>query len=107
MVKLEKVQKKGETWILVSRHERYVNQLRKLNVLPFPMYFQLNDILTPANLKNERSEHIVFQEINELPERSKKPFNLRKTRTKKARGEFHFKKCKLINRVKKNIDIST
>ena len=65
-----------------------------LNVLPLPMYIQLNAILTLAKLKNDKSEHIAFPEINKLLGRSEELFNLRKTRTEKARGEFVFKTCK-------------
>ena len=85
MVKLEKFQK-AVTWILGSCHERYINQLMILNVLPLPMYIQLNDILTLAKLKDDKSEHIVFPEINELPGRSKKLFNIRETKTEKAKS---------------------
>ena len=67
MVRLEKFHKKAVTWILSTHHERYFNQLRILNLLPVPMYIQLNDILTLSQFKNNRSEHIVLPEINELP----------------------------------------
>ena len=104
MVKLEKFQKKAVFWILGSRHERYINQLRVLNVLPLPMYIQLNDILTLDKLKNDKSKHIVFSEIYDFPGRSKDLFNLRKIRTEKARGEIVFKTSKIVNRLNKNID---
>ena len=62
IVKLEKFQKKAVIWILGSRHERFIKQLRVLNVLPLPTYIQLNDILTLDKLKNDKSERIVFPE---------------------------------------------
>ena len=66
------------------------------------MYIQLNDILKLAKLKNEKSAHIVFLEIKQLPGRSKEPLNLRRTRTEKATGEFNFNTCKITNQVNKN-----
>ena len=55
LVKLEKYERKALNWILGSRHERYINQLRLVNVLQVPMYIQLNDIFTLAKLKNDKN----------------------------------------------------
>ena len=57
-----------------------------------------------ANFMHEENDHIKLPSKIENPGRMKEMFNLNKTRTEKARGEFTFGTCRLINRLNQKIE---
>ena len=62
---LEKLQRKAVMWI-TGRNEPYENQLRLLNILPLPLYMQMNDLLTLSKLTQEGRDDIEIPEINKV-----------------------------------------
>ena len=103
LVNLEKLQRKAVRWI-TGRNEPYENQLRLLNILPLPMYIQMNDLLTLSKLTQEGRDDIEIPEINNVRGRSTELYTLRKVRLEKARNEFFFKNCRLANRIDNEIN---
>ena len=79
---LQKLQRKAVKWIK-GQYEDYTNQLRLLNILPLPMYLQLDNLPTPSKLVKENSEHFDLPEINEQRGRKTELFNLEKRRIEK------------------------
>ena len=96
--RLERFQKKVLKWI-TGNDSDYTEQLRLLNILPRALFLQLNELLMMAKLMHEENDHIKLPAKIENPVRTKEIFNLNKTRTKKIRGEFTFRTCRLINRL--------
>ena len=94
---LEKLLRKAVRSI-TGQNEPYENQLRLLNILPLPMYMQVNDLLTLSKLNQEGTDDIEITEINKVRGRSSELYTLRKVRLEKALLEFVFKKCRLANR---------
>ena len=90
-------------WI-TGQNEPYENQLRLLNILPLPMYMQMNDVLTLSMLTQEGRDDIEIPEINKVPGRSTELYTLRKVSLEKARNEFVFKNCRLANRIDNEIN---
>ena len=103
LVNLEKLQRKAVRWI-TGRNAPYENQLRLLNILPLPMYIQMNDLLTLSKLTQEGRDDIEIPEINKVRGRSTELYKLRKIRHEKARNEFVFKNCRLANRIDNEIN---
>ena len=101
--RLERFQKKVLKWITRNDSD-YTEQLRLLNILPLALFLQLNELLMMANFMHEENDHIKLPAKIENPGRTKEVFNLNKTRTKKARGEFIFRTCRLINRLNQKIE---
>ena len=58
-------QKESVKWITRLRKLSYENQLRLLNILPLPMFLQLNNLLFLSKMMNEDSNCI------DLPEAAK------------------------------------
>ena len=83
---IEMLQRKEVRWI-TGRNEPYENQLRFLNILPLPMYMQMNDLLTLSKLTREGRDDIEIPEVNNVRGRSTELYTLRKVRLKKARNE--------------------
>ena len=102
LVNLEKLQRKAVRWI-TGGNEPYENQLRLLNILPLPMYIQMNDLLTLSKLTKEGRDDIEVPEINKVRGRSTELYTLREVRLEKARNEFVFKNCRLANRIDNEI----
>ena len=50
---LEKAQKKVLRWITGNKTMSYLGQLKVLNILPLPMFLQLNDMLLLLKITNE------------------------------------------------------
>ena len=103
---LERFQKEVARWITGIKGSCYGNQLRLLNILPLPMLIQMSDILFLANVMTEYDEIISLPERQDPQRRITEVFKPFKTRTEKARGEFVFRTCRLVNRIEKYIDIS-
>ena len=103
---LERFQKKVVKWILGQKVMPYPNQLRLLNILPLPMFMQLNDILLLSKLTEDDSFLPMLKQNSEKG-RTKELFKLPKTRTEKARNDFFFRTCRLANRIEKYIEFNT
>ena len=102
LVNLEKLQRKAVRWI-TGRNEPYENQLRLLNILPLPMYIQMNDLLTLSKLTQEGRDDNEIPEKNKVRGRSTQLYTLRKVRLEKARNEFVYKNCRPANRIDNEI----
>ena len=57
-----------------------------------------------AKFLHEENDHIKIPAKIDNPGRTKEIFNLNKTRTEKARGEYTFRPCLLINRLNQKIE---
>ena len=101
--RLESFQKKVLKWI-TGKDSDYTEQLRLLNILPMALFLQLKDLLMMAKFLHEENDHIKLPPKNEKPGRTKKIFNLNKTRTEQARGEYTFRTCRPINRLNQKIE---
>ena len=91
-------------WI-TGQNEPYENQLRLLNILPLPMYMQMNDLLTILKLTQEWGDDIEIPELNKVRDRSTELYTLRKVRLEKARNEFVLKNCRLANWINDEINL--
>ena len=101
--RLERFQQKVLKWI-TGKDSDYKEQLRLLNILPLALFLQLNELLMMAKFMHEENNHIKLPAKIENPGRTKEIFNLNKTRIEKARGEFTFRTCRLINRLNQKIE---
>ena len=97
----ERFQKKVVRWITCIKGSCYGNQLRILNILPLPMFIQMSGILLLAKVMTEDDEIISLPERQDPQKRITEVFKQYKTRTKKARGEFVFRTCRLVNQSRK------
>ena len=93
-------------WILGQKVMPYPNQLRLLNILPLPMFMQLNEILLLSKLTEDDSFLPMLKQNSEKG-RTNELFKLPKTRTEKARNDFFFRTCRLANRIEKYIEFNT
>ena len=97
---LENAQKKVLRWITGNKTMRYLSQLKVLNILPLPMFLQLNDMLLLSKITNEEmGTSISLPEWPEIRGRTSEIFKLWKTRTEEGRSEFVFRNCRLVNRL--------
>ena len=100
MRNLEWFQRNAVSWITNSKTVSYIEQLRLLNLLPLPMYYQLNDLLLLSS----------FQQIQ--PSNTKEPmlfgkksmrrddyFDLTKIRLENSRVDFFFRIQRIANRL--------
>ena len=102
---LENFQKKVVRWITGNKTMSYRSQLKILNILPQPMFKQLNDMLLLSEITNEEMKtSINLPERPEIKGRRGEIFELWKTRTEKGRSEFVFRNCRLVNRLDNYID---
>ena len=58
MTQYEIIQKTAVNWILHSKHTNYKDKLKRLQILPLPMYIQLNNLLLLAKLILKRYDII-------------------------------------------------
>ena len=97
-LQLERFQKKVIRWITGNKTGVYINELRLLNILPLPMFIQLNNILLLASLhSNERNEIVLNRRTTRA--RNTEIFEMQKVRTEKARNEFVFRTSRIVNRL--------
>ena len=101
--RLERFHKKVLKWIRENTSD-YTEQLRLLNILPLALFLQLNDLLMMAKFVHEENDHIKLPAKIENPGRTKKIFNLNKTRNEKAGREYTLRSCRLINRLNHKIE---
>ena len=102
---LEKFQKKAVKWITGLKDQSYTSQMRLLNILPLPMFIQLNDILLLSKMNPENNPSLNMPELHEPDRRITDIFKLPNTRTEGARREFVFRTCRVANRLQKYIDL--
>ena len=96
--RLERFQKKVLKWSSGNDSD-YTEQLRLLYILPLSLFLPLNDLLMMATFMHEENDHIKLRAEILSPGRTNAILNLNKTRTEKARGEYTFRTCRLINRL--------
>ena len=101
---IEKFQRRAVKWITSQLEGQYLTSLQLLNILPLPMYMQLNDLLTFSKFFHEKPDGVEFSELTESRGRSTELFNLRKVRLKKARSEFIFKTARTVNKTNSDFD---
>ena len=101
LLRLERFQKKVLKWI-TGNDFNYTEQLRLLNILPLALFLQLIELLMMAKFMHEENDHIKAK--IEHPGRTKEYFNLNKTRTENAGGEYTFRTCRLIDRLNQKIE---
>ena len=98
--KLEFFRKKIVKWICGKHWQKYTDQLRMLNILPLPMFLQINDLLLLSKICTDYEHHsIPLPTANNILDRRLEPFKLPKTRTEKRRGEFVFRTTRVANRI--------
>ena len=104
LLTLEQFQRKVVKWICGDSTRSYVEKLRLLNLLPLPIFLQLNDLLFLTKIcPDEDNElksilpHNLSKAENSM--RRKEIFSLKKTRTEKRRSEFIFQTCRLANKI--------
>ena len=59
-----------------------------------------------CKVMHESSYCIELPDLTGAKGRTKEVFRLQKTRTEKARSEFTFRNCRLVNRLEKNVEFS-
>ena len=105
MQNLERFQRKVVSWITNSKRLIYIEQLRLSNLLPMPMYYQLNDLLLLSSLQQNQSTNTrqpVLTGIRSM--RRDDYFDLTKKRLEKSRGEIFFRTQRIANRLHPTID---
>ena len=98
---LEKFQKKVFKWITGNKDREYKSRLLLLNILPLPMFIQLNNLLLVSKALNEENSGIELPEVQTKETRNNEIFKMTKTRTEKSRSHFIFKTCRIANRLEK------
>ena len=95
--RLERFQRKAIKWIMGNQSDDYKRQLSTLNLLPLPMFLQVNDLLLFSSLCDEQHEMIPPR----VPpnRRTRTLFETGGARTEKARSEFFFRNSRLANRL--------
>ena len=103
---LERLQKKAVKWIMGNKQTCYANSLRLLNLLPLPMFGQMNDLLlfsslTRGNLANILNLH------TKVTCSARRPMNyqMKLPWSERSRSEFFFRNCQTVNKVNNCFDI--
>ena len=84
----------------------YISQLPLLNILPLPMFLQVNDLLLLAKVLLESSHCIELPDLTSANGRTKEVYRLQKTRMEKARSKFIFRNCRIANQLEKYVEFS-
>ena len=101
MQNLERFQRKVVSWITNSKTLCYIEQLRLSNLLPLPMYYQLNDLLLLSSLKQIQPTNT--KQPGNRSMRRDDYFDLTKRLLEKSRGEFFFRTQRIANRLHHSI----
>ena len=105
MRNLERFQRKAVSWITNSKTLSYIEQLRLSNLLPLPMYSQLNDLLLISSLQQIQPTNTKQPVLpGNRSKRRNNYFDLTKKRIKKSRGDFFFRTQSIANRLHHSID---
>ena len=99
------LRKKAVKWIMGNKQTCYANSLRLLNILPLPMFVQMNDpllfsSLTRGNLANILNLHTKVTSRTQTHELSNE-----NPPTERSRSEFFFKNSQIVNKVNNCFDI--
>ena len=86
--KFENLQRRVLKWVCGAHRGNYKAQLRLLNVLPLPLFIQLNDLLLPSKLYKDIEEHKINLPIESWNNRGQVTLKLNKTQTERRRTEF-------------------
>ena len=82
----------------MDNREWNLSQLRILNILPLPMFRQLNDIQLLSKITHEEMGTSIGQlEKPEIRGRKSEIFKLWKTQTERARSQFGCRNCRHVN----------
>ena len=105
MRNLERFQRRVVSWKTNSKTLSYIEQLRLSNLLPLPMYYQINDLLLLSSLQQNQSTNTKQPVLpgNRSMGRDHY-FDLTKKRLEKSRGEFSFRTQRIANRLHHSID---
>ena len=94
---LDRLKKKAVKWIM-NKQTSYVNSLRLLNILPLPMFVQMNHLLfssvTEGNLPRISNIHTKMA----CSARRLLNYQIKIPRTERRRSEFFFRKCQIVNK---------
>ena len=103
---LERLQKKAVKWIMGNKQTCYANSLRLLNILPLPMFVQMNDLLLLSSLTRGNLANILNLH-NKMTCSARRPMNyqMKIPRTERSRSEFFFRNCQIMNKVNNCFDI--
>ena len=102
---LKNFQRKVVRWITVNKTKSYRSQLKILNILPLPLFLQLNGMLLFSKITSEEmGTSISLTERPKIRGRRSEIFKLWKTRTEIGRSEFVFRNCRLVSRLDDYID---
>ena len=104
MRNLERFQRKFVSWITNSKTMSYIEQLRLSNLLPMPMYYQLNDLLLSSLQQIQPTNTRQPALPGNRSMRRDDYFDLTKKRLEKSRGEFFFRTQRIANRFHHSID---
>ena len=102
---LERLQKKAVKWIIGNKQTCYASSLRLLNILPLPMFGQMNDLLfsslTRGNLVNSLDLHTKVT----CSARRPMSYQMKIPRTERSRSENFFRNCQIVKKVNNCFDI--
>ena len=105
MRNLERFQRKVVSWITNSKTLSYIEQLRLSNLLPLPMYYQLNNLLLLSSLQQNQPTNTKQPVLpGNRTMRRDDYFDLKKKRPEKSRGELFFRTQRIANRLHHSID---
>ena len=102
--KLENFQRRVQKWVCAPHRGDYKDQLRLLNVLPLPLFIQLNDLLL-SKLYQDINEHKINLSIQSWKNRGQVTLKLNKTRTER-RTEFVYRTSRVVYSIHYNVDFS-
>ena len=101
MKKLESFQKRVLKWIAADYHSCYCSLMLKRNVLPLPMFWQLNLDLSKIWHQNT-GELKLYETVKN--NRRHTSFKLPTLGTERARSEFCFRTCRVVNHLPHYVD---
>ena len=84
----------------------YKAQLRLLNVLPLPLFTQLNDLLLLSKLYKDIEEHIINLPIQSSNNRGQVTLKLNKKQPERRRTEFVYRTARVVNRKHEKVDFN-
>ena len=104
--KLENLQRRVLKWVCRPHRGDYKAQLRLLNVLPLPLFIQLNALLLLLKLYKDIEEHKINLPIQSWSNRGQVMLKLFMTQTERRRTEFVFRTDRVVNRINEKVDFN-
>ena len=97
MTQYEIIQKRALNWILHSKYTNYKDKLKRLQLLPLPMYIQLNNLLLLAKLIFKRYDTYMI-DVPQYIVFSRYPmFQLKRPSKYRCEQNFFYQTCRLAN----------